>query len=98
METMGLSYTTNTWCVINGLEITDIDIQHVIQLPEIYTKESVPYTVGQIPTQKDIQHWSLSSSRCETGPSGTPRATRTRLGWIVWNLARPDVSTFDFNF
>lgn len=23
-----------------------------------------------------------------TGPSGSPHATKTRLGWIVWNLIR----------
>ena len=23
-----------------------------------------------------------------TGPSGSPHATRTKLGWIVWNLLR----------
>jgi hypothetical protein len=23
-----------------------------------------------------------------TGPSGSPHSTKTRLGWIVWNLIR----------
>jgi hypothetical protein len=23
-----------------------------------------------------------------TGPSGSPHATKTRLGWIIWNVLR----------
>jgi len=31
-----------------------------------------------------------------TGPSGSPHATRTRLGWILWNVLR-DKSSFEVN-
>ena len=29
-----------------------------------------------------------------TGPSGSPHATKTRLGWIIWNVIR-DISETD---
>lgn len=33
-----------------------------------------------------------------TGPSGSPHATKTRLGWIVWNVLREgETRTCDVN-
>jgi hypothetical protein len=31
-----------------------------------------------------------------TGPSGSPHATKTRLGWIIWNVLR-DRTSFEVN-
>ena len=80
----------------------------------MYTKDSIPATVDQIPTGDDIQRWphlhditlpelnstvdllignnvpdAYSPLEVITGPTGSPHATRSRLGWVVWNLIRP---------
>ena len=33
-----------------------------------------------------------------TGPKGTPHATRSRLGWIPWNIAKTDIDHVNVNF
>ena len=112
LNTMGNTHTVKT-CAVDNLQICILDLQNVIDLPRIYTKEEIPISTNHIPKSKDIEQWahlkdvSLPEINAEigllignnvpdaytpiqlrTGPRGSPHATESMLGWIVWNLIR----------
>ena len=56
LDTMGVPYTMLTNEVFN-LEVFDLDMQNAINLPPVYTKESMPVSHEHIPRQNDITKW-----------------------------------------
>ena len=58
MDTMGVSHTMDTFRV-KGLQICGLDSpnDHVIELPEVFTKEKMPVNRNHIPTYEDISEW-----------------------------------------
>ncbi|XP_069129179.1 uncharacterized protein [Argopecten irradians] len=111
----------NTYA-LNGLQVCDLDMENVVSLPKVYTKEEMPVSQHHIPKHEEISKWSHLSDisipnidanigimlgnnvpdaytpfEVLIGPSGSPHATRTRLGWIVWNIIRDDASQLDVN-
>ncbi|CAG2252827.1 unnamed protein product [Mytilus edulis] len=120
ISTMGNTQTINT-CAINGLQVSSLSMEHMVDLPKVYTKENLPVSKEHIPTQREIKKWTHLESvdipeidadigimignnvpdaytpfNVCTGPSGSPHATKTRLGWILWNVIR-DSSSFEVN-
>jgi hypothetical protein len=57
MNTMGVPHSMNTYLVRN-LEISDLQSQNTIELPGVYTKDTIPVAHSQIPTQEDLLEWS----------------------------------------
>ncbi|XP_062621125.1 uncharacterized protein LOC134282740 [Saccostrea cucullata] len=122
IKTMGDSQKLNTY-VVSGLQVCGLSMEHIITLPNVYTKECMPVSKEHIPTQQELKQWphlsTIQTSEIDAeigimignnvpdayspfeviaGPSGSPHATRTRLGWIVWNVIRENASdTFDVN-
>ena len=117
IDTMGVPHTMKT-NVINGIEISDLSETNTIQLPSVYTKQSMPVSKSHIATQEDLSPWPhlsdvyLPTIKAEigllignnvpdvytpldirTGPTGSPHASRTRMGWIAWNVVRDGVSS-----
>ncbi|CAG2219263.1 unnamed protein product [Mytilus edulis] len=120
ISTMGNTQTINT-CAINGLQVSSLSMEHMVDLPKVYTKENLPVSKEHIPTRREIKKWTHLESvdipeidadigimignnvpdaytpfNVCTGPSGSPHATKTRLGWILWNVIR-DSSSFEVN-
>lgn len=114
LNTMGSPLKLNT-CMLDGLQVCDNDMNHIINLPTVYTKDEMPVTDAHIPTNDELSKWphlngirlpEIDSSvglmignnvpdaytpfEVATGPTGSPHATKTRLGWIIWNLVRQD--------
>jgi hypothetical protein len=56
VNTMGMSQKMNTMKV-RGLQISDIQSQSTIDMPEVYTKDIIPVTKSHIPTESDISRW-----------------------------------------
>ncbi|CAG2202327.1 unnamed protein product [Mytilus edulis] len=107
-----------TTYAVSGLQVLDIEMNDVVELPRVYTKDEMPVSVDHIPKQEEISKWSHLSGikwpnldasiglmignnvpdaytpfEVATGPSGSPHATRTRLGWIIWNMIRECTGT-----
>ena len=116
LDTMGVPHTMNTYSV-NNLEICDLDGNHAIVLPKVYTKKKMPVSKYHIPTQNDIDHWehlrgvhlpsveadigllignnipdAYTPISIKTGPRNSPYASKTMIGWIVWNVIRNHLS------
>lgn len=112
LDTMGTPHVMLTR-LVTGIEIYDLDSNHKIDMPRVYTKREMPVTYSHIPTQRDLDRWphlngvKLSRSDADigmliginvpdvyaplelrTGPTGSPYASRTRLGWVVWGITR----------
>ena len=47
--------------IITGLEVGDLDGQHTLQLPAVYSLEKVPVDANDIPRQKHVSHWPYLS-------------------------------------
>ncbi|CAG2245419.1 unnamed protein product [Mytilus edulis] len=117
LNTMGEPYKMTTYAV-SGLQVLDLEMNDVVELPRVYTKDEMPVSVDHIPKQEEISKWSHLSGikwpnldasiglmignnvpdaytpfEVATGPSGSPHATRTRLGWIIWNMIRECTGT-----
>ncbi|CAC5406217.1 unnamed protein product [Mytilus coruscus] len=122
INTMGNTQTLNTFA-INGLQVSSLSMEHVVDLPKVYTKANMPVSKEHIPTQQEIEKWTHLESvdipeidadigimignnvpdaftpfDVATGPSGSPHATKTRLGWILWNVLREtEGNSFEVN-
>ena len=48
--------------IVKGLEVTDLDGRHVLQLPAVYSLEKIPVDVDDIPRQEDLSRWPHLSS------------------------------------
>lgn len=57
VDTMGVPQRINTH-LIRGLEVSDLDNNNPVVIPEVYTKDRIPATSRQIPTNADIKEWS----------------------------------------
>lgn len=120
INTMGISQTLNTFSV-NGLQVSGLSMEYLVDMPKVFTKEEMPVTNEHIPKQQEIKKWAhltginvpdidsdisimignnvpdaYSPFELATGPSSSPHATKTRLGWIIWNVLR-DRTSFEVN-
>ena len=57
MNTMGVCQSLNTYRV-QGLEVCDLNSVNMINLPPVYTKDSIPVSHDHIPTAEDICEWA----------------------------------------
>ncbi|XP_069128774.1 uncharacterized protein [Argopecten irradians] len=112
LSTMGKPFQMKTYA-INGMQVSDMNMDNIIDLPKVFTKESMPVNNSHIPTKEEISKWehlaqiSLDRPHVEiglmlgsnvpdaytptqviAGPSGSPHATKTKLGWVIWNVIR----------
>ena len=117
METMGENYTMTTH-EVKKIIVCDIAETHTVEMPALYSKDRIPVTKQQIPSNEDITVWqhlgditlpqvsadigllignnvpdAYSPFEIRVGPSGSPYASRTRLGWIPWNVIRQNGDT-----
>ena len=56
MDTMGVPHTMST-CLMKNIVITGLDKEYEVELPQAYTKETIPASEKHIPTQEDLQSW-----------------------------------------
>ena len=56
LRTMGQEKVVESQ-VITGLEVSKLDGNQFVELPETYTQETIPVSKGNIPTQQDIEKW-----------------------------------------
>ncbi|KAK3086822.1 hypothetical protein FSP39_023974 [Pinctada imbricata] len=124
LSTMGEDYKLSSH-ILKGLQVTDLDMNELVDLPQVYTKDRMPVDKGHIPTRGEIHDWphlshkdipdidvevglllgsnvpdAYAPQEVITGPSGSPHATRTRLGWIIWNVlrsSREDMQSYTVN-
>jgi hypothetical protein len=62
INTMGISQTLNTFSV-NGLQVSGLSMEHLVDMPKVFTKEEMPVTNEHIPKQQEIKKWAhLDSS------------------------------------
>ena len=73
--------------LLTDLEISDVDGQHTIQLPKVYTQDKMPVSLEDVVTKQDIEQWPYLShinlqdckkESCEVGlliGSNVPKAT-----------------------
>ncbi|XP_050411020.1 uncharacterized protein LOC126825402 isoform X2 [Patella vulgata] len=57
IDTMGSSHTMVSY-LIKGMQLGDLTLETVIDLPDIYTKDNMPVSHGHIPTSDDIRKWA----------------------------------------
>ncbi|VDI27101.1 Hypothetical predicted protein [Mytilus galloprovincialis] len=57
ITTMGNTQTINT-CAINGLQVSSLSMEHMVDLPKVYTKDNLPVSKEHIPTQREIKKWT----------------------------------------
>ena len=112
LDTMGKSQNLTVF-EVNGLQLHDLDRQYMMEVPRVFSKDKIPASVEQIPTEEDLIQWphlhginlphvdatvellignhvpdAYTPLYIKSGPSGTPHAAKTRLGWVIWNLIR----------
>lgn len=103
---MGNTKTLNTYA-INGLQVSSLSMEHMVDLPKVYTKADMPVSKEHklFSHRKKWTHLesvdipdidldigvmignnvpdAFTPFDVATGPSGSPHATKTRLGWIL---------------
>ncbi|XP_071181279.1 uncharacterized protein [Mytilus edulis] len=57
LNTMGEPYKMTTYAV-SGLQVLDLEMNDVVELPRVYTKDEMPVSVDHIPKQEEISKWS----------------------------------------
>ncbi|KAL5010875.1 hypothetical protein ScPMuIL_013180 [Solemya velum] len=112
LNTMGAPQKLQTYS-LKGLQVCDLDMCCVVDMPTVYTKDKMPVGREHMATDEEIAQWphlsdvfipkldakiglmignnvpdAFTPFKVVTGPSRSPHATKTRLGWIVWNLTR----------
>ncbi|XP_069129352.1 uncharacterized protein [Argopecten irradians] len=112
LSTMGKPFQMKTYA-INGMQVSDMNMDNIIDLPKVFTKESMPVNNSHIPTKEEISKWehlaqisfdrphveiglmlgsnvpdAYTPTQVIAGPSGSPHATKTKLGWVIWNVIR----------
>jgi hypothetical protein len=53
---MGSPLKMNTY-MLDGLQVCDIDMNYMIDLPTIYTKDNMPVSSIHIPTSDELLKW-----------------------------------------
>ena len=56
LRTMGQAHTVKTH-VLTGLEVAGYDDNRFLDLPEVYTQQTMPVTRNNIATEKDLRRW-----------------------------------------
>ncbi|XP_033120783.1 uncharacterized protein LOC117119913 [Anneissia japonica] len=56
LDTMGTSHTLDTR-IVTGIELRNLEATHTLELPNVYSKGSMPVSHVHIPRKKDIEEW-----------------------------------------
>lgn len=56
LRTMGQERVAESQ-ILTGLEVSKLDDNQFVELPEIFTQETIPVSKSNIPTQQDIEKW-----------------------------------------
>ncbi|XP_033101162.1 uncharacterized protein LOC117104423 [Anneissia japonica] len=56
LDTMGTSHTLDTR-IVTGIELSNLEATHTLELPNVYSKGSMPVSHVHIPRKKDIEEW-----------------------------------------
>ena len=43
--------------LVHDLEVTDLDENYIVKLPILYTREEIPVSKDDIPSQEDVDRW-----------------------------------------
>lgn len=90
LRTMGQERPICTYR-LDGLEVSSLDSNNLLSLPEVFTLASIPIGKENIPTQEDIQHWpylkkvSLNTIEVEVGMLIGVNAPKLIEPWRVIN-------------
>ncbi|XP_022595647.1 WD repeat-containing protein 17-like, partial [Seriola dumerili] len=57
LRTMGQEKVVSS-NIVSGLEVAALEGDNFLELPRVYTQESMPVNRGNIPTERDIEQWS----------------------------------------
>jgi hypothetical protein len=76
---MGISQTLNTFSV-NGLQVSGLSMEYLVDMPKVFTKEEMPVTNEHIPKQQEIKKCSISKNIPDY-------PTKSSLG-SMWRAAR----------
>jgi hypothetical protein len=57
LNTMGSPLKMNMY-MLDGLQVCDIDMNYIIDLPTIYTKDDIPVSSIHIPTNDEPSKWN----------------------------------------
>lgn len=49
---------------MSGLEISSLDGDEFVQLPDVFTQRTIPVHKGNIPQQKDLERWPYLKEVC----------------------------------
>lgn len=63
LRTMGDEKQVKTH-IVSGLEISRLDDDKFIQLPDVFTQRTIPVHKGNIPQQKDLERWPYLKEVC----------------------------------
>ena len=53
LSTMGEDYKLSSH-ILKGLQVSDLDMNELVDLPQVYTKDTMPVDSGHIPTREEI--------------------------------------------
>ncbi|KAK3101436.1 hypothetical protein FSP39_003570 [Pinctada imbricata] len=56
LSTMGEDYKLSSH-ILKGLQVTDLDMNELVDLPQVYTKDRMPVDKGHIHTRGEIHDW-----------------------------------------
>ncbi|CAC5389042.1 unnamed protein product [Mytilus coruscus] len=56
LNTMGSPLRMHT-CMLDGLQVCDMDMNHIIDLRTVYTNDKMPVTDAHIPTNNELTKW-----------------------------------------
>lgn len=56
LRTMGQEKVVESQ-ILTGLEVSKLDCNQFVKLPEVFTQEAIPISKHNIPTQRDIEKW-----------------------------------------
>jgi hypothetical protein len=51
--------------MLDGLQVCDIDMNYMIDLPTIYTKDNMPVSSIHIPTSDELLKWPIAQELTE---------------------------------
>nr|XP_054607751.1 uncharacterized protein LOC129167238 [Nothobranchius furzeri] len=61
LRTMGQERLVSS-CFATGLEISGLQSNSFVELPEVYTQEAIPVSRNNIPLQRDVEKWDYLST------------------------------------
>lgn len=66
--------------LVHDLEVTDLDENYIVKPPILYTREEIPVSKDDIPSQEDVDRWphfdgvylpTVNCQRCTRSPGST---------------------------